>query len=215
MQTARPGRGRPHWGMPAWEACPLTGGGPQAHVYLQSDRDAPSNGRAQGLEVAPAAHPEKSGEGATEGSGAVVPQPGPGELGGTACTGTGSSHVPWAALLGSGAGTLSATWLPPCGLLPTFSGSPGRVLPTEPCFLRTPRPHLACSSPLATLPSSSANPPSAWPLRLCSLGPLHPYGPSGARLTVTEVCTPRLSLKTTRVSRGCLHPPHQCVPLQP
>lgn len=182
-----PGRGRPHCRTPTQEARPLTGGDPRpaliCKVCLQT-------GRLRAWRRCQLLTPRNQRREPQRGAGLRSRQPGPQELGGAACTGPGGRHVPAATLLGSGAGTLSATWLPTCGPLPTLSGSPGRVLPTEPSFLRTPRPHPARSSPLATLPSSSANPPFAQPLRLRSPGPLHLYGPSGARLTVTGVSMP-------------------------
>ena len=88
----------------------LTGGyppGKRAHsqeeapgpAFICKAAETPLKWAGSGLEVAPAAHPEKSGEGATEGSGpqrAAGCGPAAGAPGarGTACTGTGGSHVP-------------------------------------------------------------------------------------------------------------------------
>ena len=170
---------------------------PQAHVYWQGGTDAPSNRQRRGGRGA------GSGPG---GSASCLPQEtrGGGHRGERGC-GPGS----WSS---GSSGALSARgpaaphprgypaglwgrdgvarWLPTCGPLPTFRGSPVWVLPTEPSLPGPRRPHPTRNSPLVALPSSSVSPPSAQPLRLHARALCTPVDPLG------QGRPPRLSLKT-------------------
>lgn len=159
-----------------WGGAVLTGGAgpestpthrrrPQAHVYQQGGRDAPSNrqrrggcGAGSGPGGSASCLPRESGAGVTEGSGAVVPAAG--ALGAQECCLHGDQQPPhpqgYPAGLRGRDGV--ARWLPTCGPLPTFSGSPLRVLPTEtppaPIPPATPLWSL-CQAPRRTLPLPS------------------------------------------------------------
>lgn len=142
----------------------------QAHVYRQGGRDAPSNrqrrgGRRAGSGPGGSANclpREIRGGGHRGGRGCGLGSRSSGSLGALSARGPAAPQPRGypAGLWGRDGVT---TWVPTCGPLPTFSGSPVRVLPTEPSLPETPpaptppAAHLwsLCQAPRRTLPLPS------------------------------------------------------------
>lgn len=169
----------------------------QAHVYRQGGRDAPSNrqrrgGRRAGSGPGGSANclPREIRGGGHRGErGCGLGSRSSGSLGALSARGPAAPQPRGypAGLWGRDGVT---TWVPTCGPLPTFSGSPVRVLPTEPSLLRPPlpqpRPQLTSGHSAKLLGEPSLCPA----IQAACPGPLHPYGPSGPRITITGVSTP-------------------------